>query len=63
LPQHESIQGSIDDLNGPLVRLELPDFPDPLVAFIDTGFNGAMIVDEAQAAKLGFRFQGIGTPA
>jgi predicted aspartyl protease len=55
LPRREILEGSIDDLNRPLVRIEAPGFPDPLVAFIDTGFNGAIIVDEPQAARLGFR--------
>ena len=49
------LEGSIDDLNRPLVRIDAPGFSDPLVAFIDTGFNGALIVDEPQAARLGFR--------
>jgi hypothetical protein len=53
LPYHEVIEGSVDDLKRPLIRLELPGFSDPLVAFIDTGFNGSMIVDEAQAGKAG----------
>jgi predicted aspartyl protease len=55
LPRPEYLEGSIDDLNRPLVRIEVPGFSDPLVAFIDTGFNGAIIVDEPQAARLGFR--------
>jgi predicted aspartyl protease len=41
-------------LNRPIVRIEAPGFDDPLVALIDTGFNGALILDEVQAAKLGF---------
>jgi predicted aspartyl protease len=48
------LTGSIDDLGRPLVRISVPGFPDPLVGFIDTGFNGAIILDEAQATKLGF---------
>jgi predicted aspartyl protease len=55
LPRREVLEGSIDDLNRPLVRIEVPGFPDPLVAFIDTGFNGAIIIDEPQAARLDFR--------
>ncbi len=49
------LSGSIDDLRRPLVRVEAPEFIDPLVAFIDTGFNGAIIIDAAQAARLSFR--------
>src|SRR3954462_3359627 len=48
------VEGSVDDLNRPLVRVELANFSDPLIAFIDTGFNGALLVDEPQAIKLGF---------
>jgi hypothetical protein len=55
LPRSELLEGSIDDQRRPLVRIEAPGFPDPLVAFIDTGFNGAVLMDEAQAARLGFR--------
>lgn len=54
LPPSRILTGSIDDWNRPLVRIEASGFLDPLVAFIDTGFNGAIIVDEAQAARLGF---------
>jgi hypothetical protein len=54
LSQPRVLFGSIDDLGRPLVRIDAPGFSDPLVAFIDTGFNGAIIIDEVQAAKLGF---------
>ena len=37
------------------MRIELAGFSDPLVAFIDTGFNGAVLMDEPQAIKLGFQ--------
>jgi predicted aspartyl protease len=48
------LEGSVDDLNRPLVRIETPGFTDPLVAFVDTGFNGTLLIDERQAARLGF---------
>lgn len=48
------LEGSVDDRKRPLVRIETPGFIDPLVAFVDTGFNGALLIDEAQAARLGF---------
>jgi predicted aspartyl protease len=51
LPPPEVLEGSIDDLNQPLVRIDAPGFSNPLIAFIDTGFNGAVIVDESQAAR------------
>ena len=52
--QAYDLEGSVDDLNRPLVRIETPGFSDPLVAFVDTGFNGALLIDETQAARLGF---------
>jgi predicted aspartyl protease len=52
--QPYDLEGSVDDLNRPLVRIETPSFTDPLVAFVDTGFNGALLIDETQAARLGF---------
>jgi predicted aspartyl protease len=55
LPHYDVLEGSIDALNRPFVRIDLPDFSDPVVAFIDTGFNGAILIDEMQAAKLRFR--------
>jgi hypothetical protein len=48
------LEGSVDDLKRPLVRIETPGFTDPLIAFVDTGFNGALLIDETQAARLGF---------
>jgi predicted aspartyl protease len=52
--QPYDLEGSVDDLKRPLVRIETPGFFDPLVAFVDTGFNGALLLDERQAARLGF---------
>ena len=52
--QPYDLEGSVDDLKRPLVRIETPGFTDPLIAFIDTGFNGALLLDERQAARLGF---------
>ena len=52
--QPYDLEGSVDDLKRPLVRIETPGFTDPLVAFLDTGFNGALLIDERQAARLGF---------
>src|SRR5882757_7986302 len=51
--QPYDLEGSVDDLNRPLVRIETPGFTDPLLAFVDTGFNGALLLDERQAARLG----------
>jgi predicted aspartyl protease len=39
----------------PLVRIAVAGYSDPLIAYIDTGFNGAIIVDAIQAERLGFR--------
>jgi predicted aspartyl protease len=52
--QPYDLEGSVDDLKRPLVRIETPGFTDPLIAFVDTGFNGALLIDERQAARLGF---------
>jgi predicted aspartyl protease len=52
--QPYDLEGSVDDLKRPLVRIETPAFTDPLIAFVDTGFNGALLLDERQAARLGF---------
>lgn len=54
LPRRDLLEGSVDDLGRPLVRIDVPGFSDPLVGYIDTGFNGALIVDETQAKRLGF---------
>ena len=54
MPPLNFLRGSIDDWNRPLIRIEATGFFDPLVAFIDTGFNGAIIIDEMQAMRLGF---------
>jgi hypothetical protein len=51
---NRELQGAIDHLNRPYVRLDLVGFADPVVAFIDTGFNGAVILNENQAARMGF---------
>jgi hypothetical protein len=63
LPQHEILEGSVDDLNRPLVRIEATGFADPLVAFIDTGFNGAILIDETQATMPRRRSSGHGGAA
>jgi predicted aspartyl protease len=55
LPRHERVQGSVDDLQRPLIRIETAGFRDPLIAYVDTGFNGALLIDEAQATRFGFR--------
>jgi predicted aspartyl protease len=52
--QPYDLEGSVDDRKRPLVRIETPGFADPLVAVVDTGFNGAILIDEMQAARLGF---------
>ncbi|MHB8270301.1 hypothetical protein [Bradyrhizobium sp.] len=52
--QPYDLEGSVDDLKRPLVRIETPGFDDPLVVFVDSGFNGALLIDETQAARMGF---------
>jgi predicted aspartyl protease len=46
------LEGAIDQLNRPYVRVDVAGFSDSIIAFIDTGFNGALIVDEAQARRM-----------
>jgi predicted aspartyl protease len=53
LPQPDVIRGGVDHLNRPFIKLNAAGFADPLTAFIDTGFNGSMILDEYQAARMG----------
>ncbi|CAN0336218.1 unnamed protein product, partial [Phaeothamnion confervicola] len=49
------IVGSVDDRRRPLLRIELPGRPDGLLALLDTGFNGEILVAEADIEALGFR--------
>jgi predicted aspartyl protease len=53
LPRPEVIHGSVDDLNRPFVKLSIAGFPAPVTAFIDTGFNESLIIDEYQAQRMG----------
>ncbi len=62
LQRFEPIKGSVDDFGRPLIRIEVPGFSDPLLAVIDTGFNGAILIDGLQANKLGFKEANIRTP-
>jgi predicted aspartyl protease len=55
LPQPELIRGGVDDLGRPFLKLDVAGFPEPVTALIDTGFNGAMIVDEYQATQMGLQ--------
>jgi predicted aspartyl protease len=55
LPPRETIRGGVDHLNRPFVRLGVTGFAEPVTAFIDTGFNGSLIVDEYQAQQMGFQ--------
>jgi predicted aspartyl protease len=55
------ILGGVDDFNRPFVKLELIGFSEPLTAFIDTGFNGAIILDEYQAERTGFEISKLHT--
>jgi predicted aspartyl protease len=55
LQRPDLIKGDVDVLNRPFVKLDMRGFSEPLTAFIDTGFNGAMILDEYQAERIGLR--------
>jgi predicted aspartyl protease len=47
--------GSVDQWQRPLLRLEQPDGWDGFVALIDSGFNGHLMLHEADMAYLGFK--------
>src|SRR5712691_10853970 len=53
LQQRRVLEGAVDQLNRPYVRIDVAGFSDSVIAFIDTGFNGALIADEAQARLMG----------
>ena len=55
MPQPDSIRGSLDDLKRPFVKLSVSGFPEPATAFIDTGFNGSLIIDRYQAERMGLQ--------
>jgi predicted aspartyl protease len=57
LPQPDVIRGTLDDLNRPFVKLSVSGFPGPLTAFIDTGFNGSLILDQYQAEQVGLQIR------
>jgi predicted aspartyl protease len=47
------IVGAIDRLRRPVIRLETPA-GDSFLALVDTGFNGELMLSEADAGSLGF---------
>lgn len=47
------IVGAIDRLRRPVIRLETPA-GDSFLALVDTGFNGELMLSEADATSLGF---------
>ena len=53
LQEHRILEGAVDQLNRPYVRIDVAGFTDSIIAFIDTGFNGTLIVDEVQADRMG----------
>ena len=55
--QPDVIRGTLDDLNRPFVKLRVAGFPEPLTAFIDTGFNGSLILDQIQAEQMGLQIR------
>jgi predicted aspartyl protease len=57
LRQPDVIRGTLDDLNRPFVKLSVSGFPEPLTAFIDTGFNGSLILDQYQAEQMGLQIR------
>jgi predicted aspartyl protease len=50
---YEDLGGSVDDVGQPMVRIKVLNYSDSVIAFIDTGFNGALLIDETQAQRMG----------
>jgi predicted aspartyl protease len=48
------IAGHVDLRNRPLVNVAIPGHEDPILALIDTGFNGYLLVHEDIAQRLCF---------
>ena len=49
-----TIVGGIDERLRPYIRIEPENAADGLLALLDTGFNGELFIDEADADLLGF---------
>ena len=55
------IVGHIDGRNRPLVTFSVPGHEDAVLALIDTGFNGYLLMHEDVAGRLGFVNRGLTT--
>ena len=55
------IVGHGDPRNRPLVRISIPGHEDTVLALLDTGFNGYLLIHEAIARQLGFATTGAAT--
>ena len=53
------IIGSVDARGRPIIRLERPDRSDDLLAIVDTGFNGELLMSARDAAAHGFSSIGV----
>jgi predicted aspartyl protease len=47
------VRGGVDQRGRPLVRIKFIGFDDELVAMVDTGFNGELLMSENDAAAWG----------
>lgn len=50
----EALEGWIDDIDQPFVRLRLGRLEDPSPVVIDTGFNGQLLMSRILAIEAGF---------
>ncbi|MEK7659567.1 MAG: hypothetical protein AAB338_02890 [Patescibacteria group bacterium] len=55
--RNHTIEGWIDDHGQPIMQLQLLGLEDPVVALIDTGFNGELIIYEEHAHQAHLRIK------
>jgi predicted aspartyl protease len=53
------IIGHVDLRNRPLVSISIPNYEDNILALVDTGFNGYLLVHQDNARHLGFSLPGV----
>ena len=50
----ELIEGHVDELGRPLVRIRVAGLADSVLGLVDTGFNGTILIPRSQANAAGF---------
>jgi predicted aspartyl protease len=53
------VRGSVDQRGSPIIRIAVVGFDDEMVAMVDTGFNGELLISENDAAAWGIAPVGI----